>query len=44
MLNELFRFQENGMCDGKVCGEWVRCGTLSDRQKLETAGIKEEAK
>jgi pilus assembly protein CpaF len=44
MLNELFRFQENGMCDGKVYGEWVRCGTLSDRQKLETAGIKEEAK
>jgi pilus assembly protein CpaF len=43
MLNELFRFQENGMCDEKVCGEWVRCGTLSDRQKLKIAGLEEEA-
>jgi pilus assembly protein CpaF len=43
LLNELFHFQEKEMCDGKVYGEWARCGELNDREKLKTAGLEKEA-
>lgn len=38
MLQPLFRFKETGVEQGKIRGEWLRCGELSNRRKLLDAG------
>lgn len=38
VLQPLFRFQEIGMEKGRIKGEWIRCGELTNRRKLLEAG------
>lgn len=39
-LQTLYEFREKGEKNGRVEGEWVRCGTLSGTGKLALAGIR----
>ncbi len=44
VLKELFRFEETGVCVGKVCGEVKMVGSLCHQEKLAAAGMLEAAK
>lgn len=38
LLNPLYAFQETGVQNGKIQGEWVKCGELVKKEKLLAAG------
>lgn len=38
LLNPLYAFQETGEQNGKIQGEWVKCGELVKKEKLLAAG------
>lgn len=43
-LKELFRFEESGMCSGKICGRLKAVGRICHQEKLAAEGLLEEAR
>lgn len=40
-LNPLYRFEETGEQDGRVCGRLVKCGCMTNTDKFIAAGVRD---